>query len=80
LGDVGRVGGGALDRVHQARGDINPDMGLHAEVPLVALPGLMHLPVAALLFVSLPGLVGTFAKFREERDGVEWARNGVTLR
>jgi hypothetical protein len=27
--------------VHHPRGDIHPDMRLHPEVPLVALPGLV---------------------------------------
>jgi hypothetical protein len=27
-----------------------------------------------------PALVDTFGKLREEREGVEWARNGVILR
>src|SRR3954453_1775379 len=51
LGDIGFVGGGALDRVHQAGGNIDPDIRLYAEVPLVALPGLVHLRVAAVLLV-----------------------------
>src|SRR4051812_29712695 len=51
LGDVGFVGGGALDRVHQPRGDIDTDVGLHPEVPLIALLRLMHLRIARLLFV-----------------------------
>src|SRR6266536_3055446 len=42
LVDVGFVGGGADHRVHHPRGDIHPDMRLHPEVPLVALPGLVH--------------------------------------
>jgi hypothetical protein len=39
---VGRRGG---DRVHQAAVGIHPDVGLHSEVPLVALLGLVHLRV-----------------------------------
>ena len=58
LGDVGFIGGGALDCVHQPRGDIDPDVGLHPEIPLIALPGLMHLRVAALLFVLGRGRSG----------------------
>jgi len=38
LGDVGFVGGGAPDRVHQAGGGIHPDMGLHAEMPCMDAP------------------------------------------
>src|SRR3954467_336979 len=37
LSNVGFVGGGALDCVHQARGNIDADMRLHPEVPLIAL-------------------------------------------
>src|SRR3954447_12116555 len=51
LVDVGFVGGGARDRVHHPRGDIDPDMRLHPKMPLVALLGLVHLRVAGLAFV-----------------------------
>ena len=37
--------------MHHPRGDIHPDMRLHPEVPLIALLGLVHLRVAALLLV-----------------------------
>ncbi len=33
-------------RVHQARIDVDPNVGLHSEVPLVALLGLVHLRIA----------------------------------
>src|SRR3954464_15243757 len=58
LGDVGFIGGGALDRVHQPRGDLDPDVGLHPEVPLIAFLGLVHLRVAALLLVLGRGRSG----------------------
>ena len=48
IGDVGRRGG---DTVGQSGDRIDTDMGLHAEVILLALPGLLHLRIA------LPGLV-----------------------
>ena len=51
LVDIRFVGGSARDRVHHPRGDIHPDMRLHPEVPLIALPGLVHLGVAGLLLV-----------------------------
>ena len=37
--------------VHYPRGDIDPDMRRHPEMPLIALLGLVHFRVAALLFV-----------------------------
>ena len=46
LGDIVDVGRCPNDRVYQSRIGINPDMGLHPEVPLVALLGLMHLGVS----------------------------------
>lgn len=46
--DVGCV---ADDRVHQARFSVHTHVHFHAEVPLVAVPGLMHLQV------TLTGLV-----------------------
>jgi hypothetical protein len=69
LGDVGFIGSGARDRVHQPRGDIDPDVGLHPEVPLLAFPGLVHLRVAALLLVLDRGRSGDDPRFRE--DGVD---------
>src|SRR3954449_1331040 len=42
LGDVGFIGGGPDHRVHQPRGDIDPDVGLHPEVPLRPRP--LHRP------------------------------------
>ena len=46
LSDVIDVRRRTDDRVHQPRVGINADVGLHAEVPLIALLGLMHLGVA----------------------------------
>jgi hypothetical protein len=51
IGLVGRRGGA---RVHQATRGINRDVRLHAEVPLVALLGLVHLGVALALLVFGP--------------------------
>src|SRR4051795_2004295 len=51
LGNVGFIGGSAHHRMDQARGDIDPDMGLHPEVPLIALLRLVHLRITALLLV-----------------------------
>ena len=45
LRDIMDVGRSANDAVHQARISIDPNVGLHAKVPLVALFGLMHLGV-----------------------------------
>lgn len=44
-GHIVDVGRRAHQGMHQARVGIRPDMGPHAEVPLVALPGLMHLGI-----------------------------------
>ena len=51
LRDIVDVGRRADDRVHQARVCVHPNMGFHAEVPLVALLNLVHLGV------TLTGLV-----------------------
>ena len=45
LGHIAGVGRSADDGVHQAGISINPDMRLHAEVPLVAFLDLVHLGV-----------------------------------
>lgn len=45
LGNVIDVGRSANDGVDQSRVGINPDVGLHTEVPLVAFLGLMHFRV-----------------------------------
>ena len=59
--DVGLVGRGGGDRVHQTAGSVHRDVRLHAEVPLVALLGLVHFRVA----FTLPVLGGT----RRRDDG-----------
>ena len=46
LGHIVDVGRRAEDRVHQTGLSVHPDMGFHAEVPLVALLDLVHLGVA----------------------------------
>lgn len=46
LGDIVLIGCRGRDRVHQARIRIHADMRHHAEVPLFALPGLVHLRVS----------------------------------
>ena len=46
LRDVRHVGRGASNCMHQPRLRIHADVGLHPEVPLVALFGLVHLGVA----------------------------------
>ena len=51
LRDIVDVGRRADDRMHQARLSVHPNMGFHAEVPLVALLNLVHLGV------TLTGLV-----------------------
>lgn len=51
LGDVGYIGCGAMDVVHQARLSISTDMGLHPEEILVTFLGLMHLGIALSVFV-----------------------------
>ena len=45
LGHVVDVGRCADDGMHQTRIDIHPNVGFHAEVPLLALLGLVHLGV-----------------------------------
>ncbi len=47
-GDIGDIGRGGSDTVGQPRDRIDADMGLHAEKPLVALLGLLHLRVTLL--------------------------------
>lgn len=54
LRDVGDLRGGADYRMNQAARTVDTDMGLHAEVPLVALSGLAHLGIA-LAFLVLRG-------------------------
>ena len=51
LGDIIDVCGCSDDRMHQTGLRVHPNMGLHAEVPLVALLNLVHLGV------TLTGLV-----------------------
>lgn len=51
LGDVSHFGRRALHVVHQARGIVHADVRLHPEIPLVALPGLMHVRVTLALGV-----------------------------
>src|SRR5471030_91492 len=46
---VVNVGTGALNRVHQPRACVDSRVHLHAEVPLLAFPRLVHLGVAFLL-------------------------------
>ena len=46
LGDIIDVCGSSDDGVHQTGLRVHPNMGLHAEVPLVALLNLVHLGVA----------------------------------
>ncbi len=51
LGDVSHFGRRASHVVHQARGIVHADVRLHPEIPLVALPGLMHVRVTLALGV-----------------------------
>ncbi len=46
LGNVVDVGGCADDGVYQSRVGVNPNVGHHPKVPLVAFPCLVHLGVA----------------------------------
>lgn len=46
LRDVSGVAGRADDRVHQTRGHVDANMSLHAEIPFVALLGLVHFRIA----------------------------------
>jgi hypothetical protein len=46
FGNVGDVGGGADDGVDQLAVAVGTDVGLHPEIPLVALAGLVHFGVA----------------------------------
>ena len=55
VGNVTLVGGRDVQAVNQARLGIGANVGLHAEVPLVALLGLMHLGVARLVLVLRRG-------------------------
>ena len=47
-----RVGGGGLDAVDEPQSIVHTDVHLHAEVPLVALAGLMHLWIPSVLAVQ----------------------------
>ena len=49
VGDIG--GGGGDDGVDDLGPAVDADMGLHAEVPLIALLGLMHVRIARLVGV-----------------------------
>lgn len=51
LGDIGHIGGGAMDVMNQAGVGISADMGLHPEEILVTFPGLMHLGIALAVFI-----------------------------
>ena len=55
LADIGLVGRSDRSRMHQPGIDVRADMNLHAEVPLVALLGLVHLGVALLFPVLRRG-------------------------
>ena len=48
---VMHVGWRGNDRVNQLGLAVHADVGLHAEVPLVAFPGLVHLRVARLVLI-----------------------------
>ena len=51
LRDIGHIGRCAHHAMHQARLFIHTDMGLHAEVPLIAFLGLVHFRVALAVLV-----------------------------
>ena len=51
LGDIIDVCGCSDDGVYQTRLRVHPNMGLHAEVPLIALLNLVHLGVAFTVLV-----------------------------
>lgn len=55
LGDDADMGGGGDDGVGQSGLGVNPDMRLHAEVPLAGLFGQMHLWVALAVLVLRRG-------------------------
>jgi hypothetical protein len=61
LGDVGHMGRRAREAMHQPRLRVRTDVRFHAEIPLVALPGLVHCGVA------LP--VGILGRGRGVDDG-----------
>src|SRR5246500_5379993 len=46
---VGDIGGRRRHRVDQLAAAVDPEMRLHPEIPLIALPGLMHLGIARLV-------------------------------
>src|SRR5262245_65248100 len=46
---VVHIGGARRDRVKNLRAAVDAKMAFHAEIPLIALRGLMHLGVARLL-------------------------------
>lgn len=54
--NITRVGFPAFHVVHWAGKSFNADMRLHAEAPLVALPGLVHFRVTRI--VGTPGRAG----------------------
>jgi hypothetical protein len=47
--DVAYIGSGACHVVHEAGKLIHADVRFHAEVPLIALPGLVHLRITSLV-------------------------------
>ena len=51
LGDVIDVGRGGDQGMHQPRGGIDANVCFHAEVPLIAFLGLMHLRIALAVLV-----------------------------
>jgi hypothetical protein len=51
LRDVSDVGRRAEHCVHETRLGVHADVGLHAEVPLLAIPGLAHLAVARVALI-----------------------------
>jgi len=68
LRDVVDVGCRADDRMHQARLSVHPNMGFHAEVPLIALLNLVHLGI------TLTGLVPGRARRSVQRGVYRSAR------
>ena len=73
------LAGVVTDRVHQARVSVDPDVRLHAEVPLVALLGLVHLRVAlaAAFLVELGAAMMVASTMRAALEHQALARPGA---
>ena len=71
-GEVMHIGGRRLDGMDQAALAVHPDVHLHAEVPLVAFLGLVHLEISS----PFLGHLETFQSHRSRLDEIPCCNNG----